>query len=203
MAAATSEKPTTVNGHVREDSEPGGAGLLRQAFRGHPAGVAIITVDAGARPAGFTATSIASVSADPPMVSFSIASTSSSWPHVRDAGTAVINFLHADQEELARTFATSGIDRFAASTNWTRLPTGEPLLDGVAGWLRVRLEEPIAAGQARLLLGTVVEGRVESGDSPLIYHDGRFLHLPMRNPATTPEEWLRNAAPFSFWGAAE
>ena len=203
MAATTGEKPTTVDGHVERGSALSNAGLLRQAFRGHPAGVVVITVDAGARPAGFTATSIASVSAEPPMVSFSVASTSSSWPHIRDAGTAVINLLRADQEELARTFATSGIDRFAAPTSWTRLPTGEPLLDGVAGWLRVRLAELITAGLARLLLGTVEEGGVESGDSPLVYHDGRFLHLPLRNPATAPEEWLRHAAPFSFWGAAE
>lgn len=155
----------------------GGPDLLRTVFRSHPAGVAVVTVDSGGRPIGFTATSVVSVSADPPMVSFSIADSASSWPHLEVAETAVVHFLHSAQTELARTFATSGIDRFAPPTRWSRLSTGEPLLDDTAAWLRLRLEEPKRAGQAWLLLGLVLEGGTQDRPDPLLYHGGRFLRL--------------------------
>ncbi|MDX2731754.1 flavin reductase family protein, partial [Streptomyces sp. PA03-2a] len=116
---------------------------FKQAFRRYPAGVVVITADAGHGPIGFTATSLASLSLDPPLVSFGIGTTTSSWPHIERADTAVVNFLGAEQRPLAKTFATSGIDRFAAPTGWRRLPQGEPVLDGVAGWLRLEIEQTV------------------------------------------------------------
>ena len=49
---------------------------FKAAFRGHPAGVAVITADAGG-PVALTATSVSSVSADPPLLIFSISAQSS------------------------------------------------------------------------------------------------------------------------------
>lgn len=103
---------------------------FKQVFRRYPAGVVVVTADSGRGPVGFTATSLTSLSLDPPLVSYGIGVAASSWPHVEAAASTVVNFLGADQESLARTFATSGIDRFAAPTAWRRLPEGEPVLDG-------------------------------------------------------------------------
>ncbi|MDH6122351.1 flavin reductase family protein [Kitasatospora sp. GAS204B] len=147
---------------------------FRQAFRRHPAGVVVVTVDAGRGPVGFTATSLSSLSLDPPLVSFGIAVTSSCWPHVRDAGTAVINLLGAEQEALARRFATSGINRFAEPTCWHRLAGGEPALDGTAGLLTIRIERLVAAGDHRLVLARVEEAWLPDGHRPLVHHDGRY-----------------------------
>ncbi|MFE0465218.1 flavin reductase family protein [Kitasatospora sp. NPDC058965] len=152
--------------------------LFRQAFRRHPAGVVVITVDAGRGPAGFTATSLTSLSLDPPLVSFGIATGSSSWPHLRDAGTAVVNFLGDDQEPLARRFATSGIDRFAEPTRWHRLSGGEPALDGTAGRLTVRIEQLVTAGDHRLVLARVEQAWLPPAGRPLLYHDGRYHPAP-------------------------
>jgi flavin reductase (DIM6/NTAB) family NADH-FMN oxidoreductase RutF len=147
---------------------------FRQAFRRHPAGVVVITVDAERGPAGFTATSLASVSLDPQLVSFGISSTSSSWPHVRESRTLAVNFLGAQQEAVARRFATSGIDRFATPTTWRRLPTGEPVLENVPGWLRAEVHSLIPVGDHHLVLARVVETHLLDQQPPLLYHDGSY-----------------------------
>src|SRR4051812_12796342 len=132
-----------------------GVDLFREVFRRHAAGVAVVATDAGRGPVGVTVTSLASVSAEPPLLSFSVSATSSTWPHLRDADTAVVHLLGAQQAGLARTFATSGIDRFAEPTRWHRLPTGEPVLDAAAAWLRVEIEHRHPAGGARLIVGRI------------------------------------------------
>jgi flavin reductase (DIM6/NTAB) family NADH-FMN oxidoreductase RutF len=151
--------------------------LFRQVFRRHAAGVAVVTVDAGRGAAGVTITSLASLSADPPLLSFSVAATGSTWPHLRDAGSAVVHLLGAEHADLAHTFATSGIDRFAAPTAWHRLPTGEPVLDGAAAWLRVSLQHRQPAGGSHLIIGRVEEVGLAAGGAPLLYHDGSYHAL--------------------------
>jgi flavin reductase (DIM6/NTAB) family NADH-FMN oxidoreductase RutF len=153
------------------------ATLFRQVFRRHAAGVAVVTVDAGRGPAGVTVTSLASLSADPPLLSFSITATASTWPHLRDTDTAVVHLLGAGHTELARTFATSGIDRFAAPTRWHRLPTGEPVLDGAAAWLRISIEHRHPAGGSHLVIGRVEDALLAEDGGPLLYHDGSYHAL--------------------------
>jgi flavin reductase (DIM6/NTAB) family NADH-FMN oxidoreductase RutF len=150
---------------------------FKQVFRNHPAGVVVVTVDGGNGPAGFTATSLTSLSLTPPLVSFGISVTASSWPHVEQAESAVVNFLGADQEHVARRFATSGIDRFAAPTAWRRLEDGEPVLDGVAGWLRVRIEQAVPAGDHRIVVARVEESWLDAEGRPLLFHAGRYHSL--------------------------
>ncbi|MFD5033576.1 flavin reductase family protein [Streptomyces sp. NPDC058220] len=147
---------------------------FKQIFRQYPAGVVVVTVDAGQGPAGFTATSLTSLSLTPPLVSFGIATTASSWPHIERASTAVVNFLSAEQEPVARRFATSGIDRFAAPTRWRRLPDGEPALDDVAGRLRVRVERLVPAGDHRIVIARVEDSWLDGGRGPLLFHDGGY-----------------------------
>jgi flavin reductase (DIM6/NTAB) family NADH-FMN oxidoreductase RutF len=93
---------------------------------------------------------------------------------VSRATSAVVNFLGAHQEQLARTFATSGIDRFAAPTAWTRLSGGDPVLADTAGWLRVTVEQTVAAGDHRIVIGQVESASLHDGHRPLIYHDGSY-----------------------------
>ncbi|MEU4688957.1 flavin reductase family protein [Actinoplanes sp. NPDC023714] len=158
-------------------SIPVDATLFRQVFRRHPAGVAVVTADAGRGAAGVTVTSLTSLSAEPPLVAFSLTGTSSAWPHVRDAGTAVVHLLGAGHTELARTFATSGIDRFGAPTRWRRLPTGEPVLEDAAAWLRISIEHRHPAGGSHLIIGRVEDAGIAEGHAPLLYHDGSYHAL--------------------------
>ncbi|MBP0460979.1 flavin reductase family protein [Streptomyces montanisoli] len=151
--------------------------FFRRVFRNHPAGVVVITADAGRGPAGFTATSLTSLSLDPPLVAFGIGTGSSSWPHVERAPSVVVNFLAAQQQEVARRFATRGIDRFGPPTRWSRHPAGDPVLDGVAGWLRVSVERAVPAGDHRIVIARVEEAWVDDESSPLVFHDGGYRTL--------------------------
>jgi flavin reductase (DIM6/NTAB) family NADH-FMN oxidoreductase RutF len=154
------------------------ATLFRQVFRRHAAGVAVVTADAGRGAAGITVTSLASLCAEPPLLSFSLSAAASAWPHLRDAPTAVVHLLGAGHADVAETFATSGIDRFAAPTRWRRLPTGEPVLDAAAAWLRISIEHRHPAGGSYLVIGLVEDVGLATGGAPLLYHDGGYRALP-------------------------
>ncbi|WP_435837828.1 flavin reductase family protein [Streptantibioticus parmotrematis] len=189
MTTITSVSPfdPSTAGAVGPYSPPAGppgvsADGFRRAFRGHPAGVVVITADAGRGPVGFTATSLTSLSLDPPLVSFGIGTSTSSWPHLKVAETAVVNFLGAGQEALARRFATSGADRFAEPTRWHRLPHGEPALDDVSAALRVRIESLVAAGDHRIVVARVEDAWSDGRGGSLVYHDGAYHPLTASAP---------------------
>ncbi|QEO16207.1 flavin reductase family protein [Agromyces intestinalis] len=141
-------------------------------FRHHPGGVAVITADAGDGPVGLTATSVASVSVAPPLLVFSASERSSSTPTLLSAATAVVHLLGADDLGIAELCATSGVDRFADRSLWSRLPSGEPVFHVVGSWIRVRVEERVRAGTATLVVGRAIETspvRPEAAP-PLVYH---------------------------------
>ncbi len=112
---------------------------FKTAFRNHAAGVAVITADAGRGPVGMTATSVFSISATPPLLVFSASELSSSTPTLTEADTVVVHLLGSDDLDLAVLCATSGIDRFADTSLWSRLETGEPYFPNVHAWIRGRV----------------------------------------------------------------
>jgi flavin reductase (DIM6/NTAB) family NADH-FMN oxidoreductase RutF len=145
---------------------------FKLAFRGHPAGVAVVTADAGEGPVGLTATSVFSVSAEPPLFVFSISSHSSSAPTFARAETVVVHLLSAEQLAVAKLFATSGVDRFADPNSWDRLATGEPYLPDTESWLRGRIINRMAAGNSTVIAVHALEARISAGDvTPLVYHN--------------------------------
>ncbi|MET9021954.1 flavin reductase family protein [Actinopolymorpha sp. NPDC004070] len=156
--------------------------LFRSVFRRYAAGVVVVTADAGFGPAGFTATSLASISLDPPLVSFALSTNASSWRTISVAESVVVNFLDAEQHTLARTFATSGIDRFAPPTRWSRLPDdGEPVLDDAAGVLRGRVEHRFPVGDHHLVVARIIDGTSRE-HAPLVYHAGAYRTVDSLRP---------------------
>lgn len=146
--------------------------LFRQLLRRHAAAVVVITAPG----AGFTATSFTSVSLDPPLVSFCLAKSASAWPAIEAAGTVAVHVLGREQEEVARTFATRGIDRLAAHGAWQEGPDGVPLLDGVLARLVCRVVERVTAGDHTIVLASPLDGehRADEDETPLLYHAGRY-----------------------------
>jgi flavin reductase (DIM6/NTAB) family NADH-FMN oxidoreductase RutF len=150
--------------------------LFRRLLRCHAAGVVVVTAP-GDPPAGFTATSFTSVSLDPPLVSFSLSRTSSSWPVVEVADIVAVHVLAESQEQVARTFATRGIDRLAAHGDWRPGPSGVPLLDGALARLVCRVVTRVEAGDHAIVLAQPVFGdhRDDERAAPLVYHAGRYV----------------------------
>ena len=154
------------------------ADLFRQLLRRHAAAVVVITAP-GRPPAGFTATSFTSVSLDPPLVSFCLAHTASAWPAISAAGTVAVHVLTQEQEHVARTFATRGIDRFAVHGAWRPGPGGVPLLDGVLARIVCRVVRRVEAGDHSIVLAAPEAGshHEDLSAAPLVYHDGHYAHL--------------------------
>ena len=157
------------------------ADVFRSVFRDHAARVVVVTAAGDPAPAGFTATSLASVSLTPPMVSFAVARTASAWPTVSRSKRVAVHLLGQEQDWLAQTFATSGIDRFA-DVRWRRAPEGEPLIEGCAAYLCCRVVQHVPAGDHVLVLAEVAEARVNRSGTPLVYHDGGYAAV---RPMTT------------------
>ncbi|MGC9671080.1 flavin reductase family protein [Planosporangium sp. 12N6] len=162
---AVSAAPSAVN-----------ADVLRALLRHQASTVTVVTAP-GTPPVGFTATSFTSVSLSPPLVSFCLARTSSSWPTVARAGHVAVHLLSQRQQALARTFATSGIDRFAEPTAWRPGPHGVPVLDGTLAWLLCRVVDRVAAGDHTVVLAEPLLARHGESDAPLLYHQGGYTAL--------------------------
>ncbi len=147
---------------------------FKLAFRNHAAGVAVITADAGDGPVGLTATSVFSVSAEPPLLVFSVSSSSSSAPTLRRADTLIVHLLGADQLDIAKLCATSGIDRFADRSIWDRLITGEPFFPSAHAWIRGRVIDRMEAGASTVIAVHALQAKLPpEGDdaAPLVYHN--------------------------------
>ncbi len=179
MGSRLLEGPVTVT-PIRQDPTVD-ADLFRALLRRHAAAVAVVTAP-GNPPAGFTATSFTSVSLDPPLVSFCLSNHSSVWPAIVGSDVVAVHVLGRGQEQVARTFAARGIDRFAAHRDWTPGPGGVPLLGGVLARMVCRVAQRVQAGDHTIVLATPVSGEhvVDETETPLVYHAGAYAQLGHR-----------------------
>ncbi|MBO4205763.1 flavin reductase family protein [Micromonospora echinofusca] len=172
---------TTVDSPATPDLRTIDPDLFRAVLRRQAATVTVVTAPGSAPvqgppvpPVGFTATSFTSVSLDPPLVSFCLDRSSSSWPTVRRAGYLAVHLLAADQQEVARNFATSGIDRFAGYPDWHPGPYDVPLLDRALAWLVCRTVDRVPAGDHALVIAEPLLAGATGGTLPLLYHSGAY-----------------------------
>lgn len=167
---------TPLSGAALPDATGVSAEEFKAVFRHHPAGIAVITLRTPQGPLGLTATSVISVSAEPPLLAFSLASTSSARPALERAETLVVNFLAADQRQLAEQFARRGVDRFAG-VEWCPLPTGEPVLHGTTAWIRGRIEHRFPVGDSLLITVHADRAHRSAAPAPLVYVDRTYHRL--------------------------
>jgi len=159
---------------------------FKHAFRDHAAGVAVVTADPGTGPVALTATSVFSVSAEPPVLVFSLSALSSSTPAIRASESIVVHLLDDRRKDLAVLASTSGIDRFADTAAWTRLPTGEPYFLGVPNWIRASVTQLLTVGASTLVVATAEEISDHGDDDaaerrPLVYHNRTWHALGERS----------------------
>ncbi|WP_220488451.1 flavin reductase family protein [Tessaracoccus sp. MC1756] len=164
---------------------------FRHAFRAHPAGVAIVTADAGDGPVAMTVSSVASVAIDPPTLMFSASGISSSTPTIRKADTVVVHLLSADDVDLAKLCAQKGSQRFGDSVRWGRLPTGEPYYPDTT-WLRGRIVESVDVAGSTIIIVEAIEAKPQLEDdtapepTPLVYHNRSWHILNGRSAMPEP-----------------
>jgi flavin reductase (DIM6/NTAB) family NADH-FMN oxidoreductase RutF len=165
----------------RFGSEGPDVDAFKDAFRLHPAGIALITALAPHGPVGLTASSVASVGIDPPALAFSVTRATGSAGGILDAETHVVHLLDAHHIGLAQVFARSGTERFTPEQGWSTLPTGEPHLADARVALRCRILQTTPVGSSVLVLSEVLDIHQGRRGEPVAYVDREFRPLGPRS----------------------
>jgi len=141
-----------------------------------PSGVTVVTTKGtDASDQGMTVSAFCSVSLEPPLVLVCIEKTASAYQALTTAPGFAVNILSARQEQIARRFSITNIDRFEG-VGFTRSSNGYAILDDVLGVLECRRFALHDGGDHTIILGEVEATRVESG-SPLLYYRGGYAQL--------------------------
>ena len=139
--------------------------------------VHIVTTAGASGRAGLTATAVASVSDNPPTVLACIEAGSRTLAAIRASGIFCINTLSGRDSDLAEIFASRrGIDGEArfASTRWSTLASGAPVLEGAVASFDCRLVAIHEAASHRILIGEVLALGAGTPGTGLIYRGRRF-----------------------------
>ena len=161
--------------------------LFKRVLGSYPAGVTVVTaMHPDGKPRGLTSTAVSSVSASPPLLLVCVDRLSNTLPALEHSGAFVVNFLAADQEDLAMRFASKSAEKFAG-LEWSPSAKagGAPILvDRVVAHAECRVTERIEAGDHIIFIGLIEHGVVCEG-VPLMFFRHQFAPWPRR----TQRDW--------------
>ena len=147
---------------------------FRAALGMFATGVTIITARADTGELiGLTANSFNSVSLDPPLVLWSLSRSAASMRSFSTGSHYAINILGADQQTLAKRFASKGTDRFA-DVQFVEGAGRAPLLAGAAATFECFNRSRYEEGDHVIFVGEVERCSHRAGASPLLFHGGKF-----------------------------
>lgn len=146
---------------------------LRTVFGHFATGVTLVTAVDDGEPVGMAANSFTSVSLDPPLALFCAAKSSSTWPRIQAAGHWAANILAEDGEEMCRTFAMKGADRFTG-VGWQPGPSGAPILDEALAYVDCETEAEHDAGDHVIVVGRVLRVGHRIDGRPLLFYRGGY-----------------------------
>lgn len=147
---------------------------FRDALGMFATGVTIVTArNAQGAFIGLTANSFNSVSLTPPLVLWSLSRTAGSLAAFSTGSHYAINILSADQQDLAKQFASRDNDRFSG-VKFELGSGGAPLLQGAAATFECFNRSRYEEGDHVIFVGEVERCAHRSGASPLLFHGGKF-----------------------------
>lgn len=149
---------------------------FRSAMSRLPTGVTVVTAPGERGPSGLTANAVASLSLEPPLMLACLDRGSRTLREVEHSGRFGVNVLAADQEELARRFAT----KREMHEKWDgivwRERDGIPAIDGTVASVACELRDVLAGGDHVILTGKVLALDAGEGD-PLVFYRGEYMGL--------------------------
>jgi len=161
--------------------------LFKRVLGSFPAGVTIVTaMHPNGTPRGLTSTAVTSVSAAPPLLLVCVDRHSNTLPALEHSQAFVVNFLAADQEDIALRFASKKADKFSG-IEWSASSNakGAPILtDRVVAHAECRVTQRIEGGDHIIFLALIEHGVVCEG-VPLMFFRHQFAPWPRR----TQPEW--------------
>ena len=150
---------------------------LKQAFARFPTGVAVVcSRDGEGNDGGMTANAICSLSLDPLLVLVCFEQQARTLPLVERSGRFSVSILTEEGRELADRFASKipegeklrGVNTFEVA--------GMPVIEPSVAWAVCSLNESIAAGDHRIVIGDV-ESLGTTDARPLVWFEGSYGSL--------------------------
>jgi flavin reductase (DIM6/NTAB) family NADH-FMN oxidoreductase RutF len=149
---------------------------FRRAMAALPTGVTIVTAVGEQGPAGATANAVCSLSLDPPLMLACLDRGSRTLDVVRAHGRFGISVLAADQEPIARAFASKA----PHTEKFREVDVAEhatvPILAGSAAWVACALRDLHEGGDHQIAVGDVLDLGV-GGANPLVWFGGGYRPL--------------------------
>jgi flavin reductase (DIM6/NTAB) family NADH-FMN oxidoreductase RutF len=145
-------------------------------FRQLTLGVYVVGVAHGTRRDAFTASSIVQASYQPLLLALAINPQHASYALLRASAGFAVSVLERSQMHYARRFGTEtlaaqGADKML-QVSWRTGRGGAPILADALGYFDCKVEQDVAAGDHRIVLGRVIDGAVlQSQGTPLAYAD--------------------------------
>ena len=152
---------------------------MREVMGHFASGVTVVTAVTDTGPIGFTCQAFSSLSLEPPLVVFAPGRASRTWPLLRGIGRFCINVLAEGQDAVSRSFARSGVDKFAG-VPWRPSAHGSPVLDDVVAWIDGELWAEYDGGDHTLAVARVLDLGADPRRRPLLYHRGAYGLLQER-----------------------
>jgi flavin reductase ActVB len=150
---------------------------FRHAMSSFPSGVVIATcLDAEGNPWGLTASSFSSVSLEPPLVLVCPAKAADCHGAFLAAQSFAINILRAEDEALARRFATRGARKFEGS-EFEAAEHGLPVLRESVASLVCRKFAEHDCGDHTVVVGEVQSVRLGRATDAIVYYRRRYWNF--------------------------
>lgn len=170
---------------------PMASGAFRDVMREVAAPVTILAAGRQGFRSGLTATSVCSVSDAPPTMLICVRRNAKAHDVIVDSGHFSINFLSAEQEDVAMQFSGAGglcgEDRFAIG-DWLTGATGAPVLADCVCTLECRLVRTELVATHTIMFGEPVAGRKRESGRALLYRRGGYQPLSYLSAGRRPHE---------------
>jgi flavin reductase (DIM6/NTAB) family NADH-FMN oxidoreductase RutF len=152
---------------------PVGPDRFRDVMGRFATGVTVVTVTSPDGPIGLTANAVCSLSLDPLLLIVCFDNQARTLPVVRAVGRFGVNVLRADQQGLARLFASKlpESEKFAGVPHTVH--DGIPVIEGALAWVGCRLERLIPGGDHTIGIGAVEAAEAGHGE-PLLWFRGSY-----------------------------
>lgn len=147
--------------------------LFKDVMARFPTGVTVITTKFANKQFGLTANSFTSVSLDPPLILFCIAKFSGSYDAFMQTSSFAVNLLTQDQEQIAKHFASKILDKFE-NISYITSAKNNIILSNSLGYLELKKYATHDAGDHSIIIGEVINGKIDKNAIPLQYLDRNF-----------------------------
>ena len=157
--------------------------LFRQVVGSFACGVTVITTGIEGGFHGMTASAFSSLSLDPCLVLVCIDRGATTLPALQESGRFNVNILSDSQERLSKKFSSKDTPEThrLLDVDFHLGEFGQPLLDGVLGYLECELKEQYEGGDHIIAVGEVMAAAVGEAEAPLAYFRSQYRELATLN----------------------